>query len=315
MMNQSNKTLMAMTSLFVGVVALSFSPILIRLSENEISPTATVFNRFWLASVVFGLWQAGKAIRQRLSFDKPVQQQRYTRKELLLMLGAGTFFAATLVFMAWSLTQTSVAISIVLHNLTPIFTSLGAWLLFGQGFNRQSLIGMVIALGGAIAIELDELQIATGNVPGGLAAILSAIFLAAYLLCVEQLRTKFSPTTIQLWICGSAALLIFPLLLFAGDQIFPSSVGVWLAVMSFTLICQVLGQGLLTYSLDKLSSVVVSLFHLLQPVFSAIFAWAIFWESLSFSQWVGFAVVIIGLYLAVSSQTAVHFSLNSLEDS
>jgi drug/metabolite transporter (DMT)-like permease len=231
------------------------------------------------------------------------------------MLGAGTFFAATLVFMAWSLTQTSVAISIVLHNLTPIFTSLGAWLLFGQGFNRQFLIGIVIAIGGAIAIELDELQIATSNVQGGIAAILSAIFMAAYLLIVEQLRIKFSAPTLQLWICGSAALVIFPVLLFAGDQIFPSSVGVWLAVIAWALICQVLGQGLLSYSLDRLSSVVVSLVHLLQPVFSAIFAWAIFWENLSFSKWVAFAVVLIGLYLAVSSQAAVHFSLNSLEDS
>lgn len=219
-MNVSNQTKIAIASLFVGVGAISFGSIFMKLSETELSPNATVFNRFWLASVVFLFWNGYKAIRQRFSLVQPVEQQPYTSQDLWLLLGAGILWAATLVCLGWSLTQTSVTISSVLHNLAPIFTSLGAWLLFRQGFERQFLIGMVIALGGAIAIEFEELQIATDEVQGGLAAIVSAIFLGAYLLIVEKLRTKFSPDTIQLWICAIAALVIFPILLFTQDQIF-----------------------------------------------------------------------------------------------
>lgn len=312
-MNESNKTTIAIVSLFVGVVAISFGSIFIRWSESELSPNSTIFNRFWLGSVVFGLWQGYKAIRQRLSGDKPVQQHSYTSQELLLLLGAGIFFAATLSFVAWSLTQTSIAISTILHNLAPIFTSLGAWLLFGQGFNRQFLIGMVVAIGGAIAIEIEQIQIATGEVTGGIAAILSAVFLGAYLLVIEQLRTKFDPIAIQLWVCAIATLSILPMLVFTGDRIFPSSVHGWLFVIFLALVCQVLGQGLLTYSVAQLSSVVVSLVHLLEPVFSSILAWAIFGEKLSFSNGVGFVLVLIGLYLAVSSQAAVDLLQNQLE--
>ncbi|MEH1814394.1 MAG: EamA family transporter [Nostoc sp.] len=306
-MNLSNQTKIAFASLFVGVGAISFGSIFVRLSETELSPNATVFNRLWLGSVVFLLWNGYKAIRQQLSLEKPVQQQLYTSQDLWLLLGAGIFWAATLVFLAWSLTQTSVAISSVLHNLAPIFTSLGVWLLFRKGFEKQFLIGMVIALGGAIAIEFEELQIATDEVKGGLAAIVSAIFLSAYLLIVEKLRTKFSPATIQLWICAIAALAIFPILLFTQDRLFPSTVSGWLWVIFLALICQVLGHGLLTYSLARFSSVVVSLVHLLEPVFSGIFALVIFSEKLTFSNWVGFAVVLMGLYLAVSSQAAVNY--------
>lgn len=297
--------------LLIGVVAISFGSIFIKWSENGLSPNATVFNRFWLAAIAFGLWQSGKVIVERIG-DKPLQQQPYTPQDLWLLLGSGIFFAATLVLIAWSLTQTSVAISTVLHNLVPIFTSLGAWVVFGQRFNRQFLIGMVIALGGMIVIELGELAIATSNILGTWAAILSAISAAGYLLCVEQLRTKFTPITIQLWICGSAALVMLPMLLFSGDRLFPSTLGGWLAVLALAFVCQILGQGLLIYSLDKFSSVVVSLVHLLEPVFSSIFALAIFWERLSFSNWIGFAVVLVGLYLAVSSQVAVP-PQNSLE--
>ncbi|MFN6482160.1 MULTISPECIES: DMT family transporter [unclassified Nostoc] len=305
-MNVSNQTKIAIASLFLGVGAISFGSIFMKLSEIELSPSATVFNRFWLASVVFLLWHGYKAIRQRFSGDKPVEQQPYTSQDILLLLGAGILWAATLVLLAWSLTETSVAISSVLHNLAPIFTSLGVWLLFRQRFENQFLMGMVIALGGAIAIEFEELQIATDEVQGGLAAIVSAVLLSAYLLIVEKLRTKFSPATIQLWICAIAALVILPILLFTQDQLFPSTVNGWLWVISLALICQVLGHGLLTYSLAKFSSVVVSLVHLLEPVFSGIFALIIFSETLTFSNWVGFAVVLIGLYLAVSSQEAVN---------
>ncbi|MEH2054463.1 DMT family transporter [Nostoc sp.] len=305
-MNLFNQTKIAIASLFLGVGAISFGSIFMKLSEMELSPSATVFNRFWLASVVFLLWHGYKAIQQRFSKEKSVEQQPYTSQDLLLLLGAGILWAATLVLLAWSLTQTSVAISSVLHNLAPIFTSLGVWLLFRKRFERQFLIGMVVALGGAIAIEFEELQIATDEVQGGLAAIVSAIFLSAYLLIVEKLRTKFSPVTIQLWICAIAALAIFPILLFTQDQLFPSTVSGWLWVISLAVICQVLGHGLLTYSLAKFSSVVVSLVHLLEPVFSGIFALVIFSETLTLSNWVGFAVVLIGLYLAVSSQAAVN---------
>ena len=173
---------------------------------------------------------------------------------------------------------------------------------------------MVVAIGGAIAIEIEQIQqIATGELTGGIAAIVSAVFMGAYLLVVEQLRTKFDPITIQLWVCAIATLSILPVLVFAQERVFPSSLNGWLFVIFFALVCQVLGQGLLTYSVAGLSSVVVSLVHLLEPVFSSILAWAIFWEKLSFSNWVGFALVLIGLYLAVSSQAAVRLPQNRLE--
>lgn len=295
---------MALAALLLGVSALSFGSIFVRLSEAEISPNATVFNRLWLASLIFGLWNGYKAISGQFSPDKSVEQQSYTRQDFSLLLGAGTCWAATLVLLAWSLTQTSVAISSVLHNLAPIFTSLGAWLLFRHGFKSEFLVGMAIALGGTITIEFEELQIATDEVRGSFAAIVSAIFLGAYLLIVERLRTKFSAEIIQLWVCAIAAVVILPILLFVQDRIFPCSVNGWLWVICQAAICQVLGHGLLTYSLAKFSSVVVSLVHLLEPVFSAIFAFFIFSEELSFFNLMGFAVVLIGLYLAISSQFA-----------
>ncbi|MBW4600082.1 MAG: DMT family transporter [Calothrix sp. FI2-JRJ7] len=287
--------------LFIGIVALSFGSIFIKWSENELSPDATVFNRFWLATVFFALWQFAKVIIQ-FRAREPIQQQPYTYQNLLILSTSGISFALNLVCIAWSLTQTSVAISTVLHNLAPIFTSLGAWLLFNQGFNRQFVIGMVIAFAGAIGIEIEELSTATSNLVGSSVAILSAIFATAYLLAVEKLRAKFDSVTIQLWVCGISVIVMLPFVLLSGNEIFPSTLSGWTWVISLALVCQIVGQGLLTYSLNKFSSVVVSLVHLLEPIISSLFAWVIFWERLSFSNWIGFIILLIGLYIAVSSQ-------------
>lgn len=303
-------TLISLALLVIGVVALSFGSIFVKWSEDGLSSNATVFNRLWLAAIAFGLWQFGLLIVERLKSDEPVQQQPYTQKDVSLLLSAGICWAGTLLLIAWSLTQTSVAISTVLHNLAPIFTSIGAWLLFGHGFNRQFLIGGAIAIGGAITLEFEELAIATVHVQGGIAAIVSAVFFAVYLLIVEQLRTKFAPMTIQLWVCGISALAILPVLLLTGDRLFPTTQSGWLSVLALALVCQVFGHGILTYSLDKFSSVVVSLAHLLEPVFGSIFAFVIFWERLSFSNWVGFAVVLSGLYIAISSFITVDSTLD-----
>ncbi|MBW4675003.1 MAG: DMT family transporter [Desmonostoc geniculatum HA4340-LM1] len=52
-----NKTTRAIIASFVALVIFGIMPILIRWSENEISPNATMFNRCWIAAIIFGIWQ------------------------------------------------------------------------------------------------------------------------------------------------------------------------------------------------------------------------------------------------------------------
>ncbi|MUG95890.1 hypothetical protein F7734_27480 [Scytonema sp. UIC 10036] len=83
----------AFALLFLGVSVISSGSILIKLSEVELSSNVTIFNRFWIASLVFGLLSGYKAIRQRFFSDRPVKQQSYTSHDLLLLLCAGIFWA------------------------------------------------------------------------------------------------------------------------------------------------------------------------------------------------------------------------------
>jgi drug/metabolite transporter (DMT)-like permease len=65
---------------------------------------------------------------------------------------------------------------------------------------------------------------------------------------------------------------------------------------------QVIGQGIVTYTLKRFSSGFVSLFLLLEPLITTILAWGIFFERLSWLNGLAFFVVLAGIYLAKSGQ-------------
>lgn len=288
-------------SLFFAILALSFAAIFIRLSERELSPVATIFNRFWVAALILGLRNLIKFLTERHSPESSIQKQHYTIRDLVLLVVMSCFFSGTLITWAWSLTQTSVANSNLLHNVTPLFTTLFGWLFLSQIFEGRFLLGMVIAISGSILIGLGDLRIANEHFTGDLLAILSAVFSAANLLTVEKLRVKFSATTILFWCSLIGALLTFPMVLLTEDVLFPHSWSGWLAIIALALVCQVLGQSLQAYNLKKFSSGFVSVCLLLDPVITAILAWIIFSEQLSPLNLLAFSVVLVGIYLVKSS--------------
>jgi drug/metabolite transporter (DMT)-like permease len=298
---QNKDSFWAIISLSAALLAVSLAAIFIRLSEREIGPNATVFNRLWIATVVFAVWNGADAARRRMSGAEPELRSNYTLRDLILLIAVGVVSSASLGFWAWSLTQTNVANSTVLRNLTPLFTTLGGWLLLGRRFDNRFLVGMAIALVGAIAIGIDDFQASGEHLAGDIAALLSAMFYAGNLLIAEHLRTKFPATTILMWRCFIGSILILPLVLLAGDRVFPYSWQGWLAVIALAVVCQAFGQGLLIHSLGRLSSGFVALFLLLEPAITAILAWILFSERLSLLNWLAFSVVLVGIYLAKSS--------------
>lgn len=298
---------LAIVSLSLALVAVSFAPIFIRLGETELGPNATVLNRLLVFLFVFGI---GRLATQRFAPEKEINEEedKISMQQWLLLGSVGIITVLSLSLWAISLQYTTVAKCMLLNNLTPIFTSLGSWLIFGKRFDRKFLIGMIIALSGAIALGFEDLTAADGLLIGDLFALLSAVFLGIYFLIVEQLRFRFSATTILLWRCGIGSMALLPIVLFTEVQLFPHTKVAIFAVMGLGLISEGLGQRLLADCMDKLSSSFVALFLLLEPIVSAVLAWLIFVEKFSPLTWIGFVVVLSGIYLAQTSQTASHES-------
>lgn len=302
--------LISLGTLSVGLVAISFAPIFIRLSETEMGAMGSILDRMVIFFVTFGCWEW---IRPKSEQALELKKQPITLTQWSLLIAVGVISVLSLVLWAVSLEYTSVAKSMLLSNLTPLFTSTLGWLILGKRFGGKFLMGMAIALFGAMALGIEDLGGADGSLIGDLLALLSAVFLGSYFLVVEQLRTRFSATVILLWRCAVGSIVLLPLTFFREGKLFPVSAIAIGAVIGLGMISEGLGQRLIATCLERLSASFVAVFLLLEPIISAILAWIILHENLSPITWVGFAIVLTGIYLAQSSDAEAKNLENAVE--
>ncbi len=297
----ANPKIKAIAVLLFAVVVLSFVPILVKFAESEISPKAIIFHRLWIASTILGLGQAFMRKRSQLFPKQPTPINPYSSRQIGLLLVTGLFFAAQQILWAFSVTQTSLANSSLLHNFTPLFVAVIGFLLFGQRFDRQFILGMIVAISGSVILGIDDLLYGTSKVLGDGIALVSAIFLAIYLLLVERVRNHLDAITTVLYLSIIGTLAILPILCTSKDCIFPSSWGGWLAVvgLAWTVI---LGFCSVLYALKWLSSGFVAMTLLIEPILTGIFAWVIFSERLDLYNLLAFPTVMLGIYLATTSE-------------
>ncbi|WP_240041638.1 MULTISPECIES: DMT family transporter [Okeania] len=289
--------------LSTAILILSSASILIRLSENELGPFATIFNRLWIAIIALVVWKTFTKARSQIIEGVSIEPETYTKKDIVLSVMSGLISVPCVLLWAWSLTESSVTNSNLLHNLMPLFVALTGWLFLGKKFDYYFLSGLVLGLGGTISISIQDFQISTDHLIGDIAALLSAWFYAGTYMLVEKLREKFSTTTVLLWACSIELLVVFPATLLTENQLFPSSMNGWLVAIGLGVFCQVIGQGIMAYSLKQFSSGFVSLFILLEPIFTGFLAWIIFGEELTLMNGIAFLVVLTGIYLAQLSQS------------
>lgn len=277
----------ALIALFAGATCIALSPIWVRLAD--VGPTASAFWRVALAVPL--LWAAAAlAARSRATLD---------RRKRWLLVAAGLAFAGDLVFWHWSIQLTSVANSTLLANLSSIFVTLAAWLLWRQKPTRTFLVGLLLALAGVALLVRSSLGFSATALVGDALGVITAMFYAWYLLTVKRLR-DLGAATLQLMAVTTAltAAILLPVALASGETLLPSSARGWLVLLGLAWITHAGGQGLITYALAHLRAAFSSVGLLLQPVMAAMFAWLLLGEPLVALQFAGGAVVLAGIYLA-----------------
>ena len=297
-----SKIAIAFGTLFAVLLFYAWIPILVKLGEYEISPDAIIFNVRWIGAIILTLWNGLSLIKHRWSENSvPVKLFPDTRNLLLLLLMLAVFSVGHQLLNAWSLTQTSVANSEVLHSLTPLFTTLLGWMLLGQRFDRRFLIGIAIAIVGSLVLAVNDFSITPDKLQGDGLALVSAIFWGGYLLILEKLQFSLSINVITTWNFCLGIIFLLPVISIANENFFPHSWEVWLILGCYGAVL-VFTQALVTYSLKLLSAGLVATILLLHPGVTAILAWGIFSETLNWLNLLAFIVILLGVYLATFSK-------------
>ena len=274
----------AVAALLAGAAAIGASALFVKVSET--GPVATAFWRVALALPFLWAWSviwsrgghvAGFAAERRL------------------IVAAGLFFAGDLAVWHWSIVLTSVANATLLANLAPIFVALAVWLLYGKRPTALFLAGLAAALAGVAVLLGGDFRAGGGAVLGDILGVVTAMFYGAYQLTVTRARSRASTSVIMAWSGLVTAVVLLPLALGSGEQLFPHSAAGWAKLVGLALISQVAGQSLIAYAMAHLPATFSSVGLRAQPVIAAALAWVLLGETLGWIEIAGAIVVLAGI--------------------
>lgn len=280
---------MALLAIFVGVGAIAFSPIFVRLSD--LGPNAVAFWRMALATPLLWAWTAASGGGQAVA--RPASRRSY-----LWLLLPGLFFAGDLMLWHAAIGLTSVANATFLPNLAPLIVSLVAWQWLGERLKPVFAVGLVAALAGVGMMVAASIGRGESNLLGDLLATITALFYAGYILSVKQLRSRYNAPTIMLSSALIGTIILFAATLASRETFLPGDWRGWLVLLGLAWFSHVGGQGLIAYALAHLPASFSSVTMLLQPVLAALFAWLLLSEAMAPLQAAGGVLVILGILLA-----------------
>lgn len=279
----------ALVALIAGALAIAFSPIFVRLSE--LGPTATAFYRVALAVPLLWAW---RAIEDRREGAAP----RLPQRKVWMLILAGACFSGDLAFWHWSIKLTSVANATLFANFTPIFVTVGAYFLLGERVRPSFLLGLALALAGAVLLMGDSLALSFDHLLGDGLGVVTAVFYGGYILVVTRLRNAVSVARIMLWSGVVTAIVLLPVALLSGERVVPTTLHGWLILIGLAWGSHAAGQSFIAYALAHLPASFSSVALLVQPVGAALLAWALLAEPLGTLQALGGAVVLAGVLVA-----------------
>jgi drug/metabolite transporter (DMT)-like permease len=282
----------------VGVVAISTSPILIRLAA--------------VPALALAFWRCLAGAAVLAPFARRGRAGGLARGDLALLATAGVFLAAHFALWNASLALTSVGAATTLVSCTPLFVGIGARFL-GEAPGRRTWAGIALATVGAVVIGVSDALAgpvagaqATGasGLLGDVLAFAGAAAVAVYLLIGRVMRQRLPVSTYAASVYGTAAAVLLPACLLTGSSLGGYAAGSWLAVAGVVIGPQLLGHTVFNSLLTSVSATVVSVVLLIEPVGATALAWLLFHELPAAGFWVGAPLVLAGSWLAIIGEQA-----------
>jgi drug/metabolite transporter (DMT)-like permease len=277
--------------LALGVAAVSTSAPLIRLADAP--PLAVAFYRNLFAALALLPFALARHRAELARLDG--------RRWWALALAGGLLAGH---FASWipSVALTTVAASTVLVETQSIWAAVGARVILGERVRRAAFVGIAVALAGAAIITGFDFALSADAFAGDLLAVVGAIAAAGYLLTGRRLRQRLSLAVYAGVVYGLCSVLLLLAALVFGTPLLGYEPKVWLLFVLMAAGPQILGHTVFNYLLKDLDATVVAVAVMAEPVGASLLALAIFGEVPPWSAVIGGAVILAGIYLAITAQ-------------
>ena len=269
-----------------GVFAVSFSALFVRLATAPAMIIATyrlLFTFLFLAPFTL--------TRHRHDLRGLTGRQRG--------LAAASGVCLALHFVTWftSLRYTSIASSVVLVTMQPLFVVLGSWLFFRERISRMAMLGGALALSGSIVIGAGDFRLGGTAFWGDLLALAAAVMVSGYLLIGRRLRSGVSLPAYTFVTYGSSSLVLVLASLASRTHFYPYPATDWLLFLGLALVCTIFGHTVFNWVLRYVQASVVAVSVLGEPLGAIVWASLFLGEYPTVRQAVGALFIFGGLFL------------------
>lgn len=212
---------------------------------------------------------------------------------------AGIAMAFAFSFYIFSLLNTSVASTLFILSIAPVFAALMSWFWIGEKPTTVTWISMLLALLGVLVMVGAGLEL--GRTAGNLYAVVSAVSFAFMLVLARRsgksdlLGGNFLGATLAMAAMGGIALLVSD----GGLRVSMRDLLLMLCMGAFTI---GLGIAFVAWAAPSLPSAEVSLLVLIESVLSPLWVWIFVGESMSVYEISGGGLLILAVAVLVLMQ-------------
>lgn len=264
--------------LFFGVLIVSFSGIMIRVSEA--SPSALAFYRCLIASFLYI-----SALRGNFKiFD--------FRREFLLLL-SGIFVAFHFYFWISSFEHTTVAGAVIPLTAQPFVTSLISYLVYKERISLREAVATAIVLLGIITMIFLDAKASLEISFGDILSLIGTLFLCGFILIGRFMIPRIGTLNFNMRSYVIASLLLF--MISSKEILQPFSIREWLIFWGLGGGCSFLGYTLINNSLKFFGAGTVGMALVGEPVLSIAWSWLFLKEALTLPQTLGLLTSILGM--------------------
>jgi len=278
----------AYITLFVGVLAVSFAAIFIRLADAP--PLVIAAYRLTIASIILIPIASVKSMRGL---------KQLSRRDMLLILLSSISLALHFGLWITSLSYTSIASSVVLVTSHPAFVAVISYFLWGERLNRLTIGGIAIALIGVIVINYGGFTFGSQALLGNLLAFLAGFVVAAYLIIGGQLRARIDILSYLTLVYSCAAVILLVAAIISGHSFFGYSTTTYIMLILLALVPQLLGHSCLNLAVRLIPVTLVSVAILGEPVGATLLGCFILSEMPTVNEIVGGLLILGGIFIVM----------------
>lgn len=255
-----------LAALLLGNIALALGPWFVRLADT--GPISAAFWRMFLALPFVMLLARGTG--QAIS--------GIPRRTLLFIALASLSFSTDLASWHIGIEMTRLGNATMFGNAGSIILLFWGFIIARMMPKGLELLAIIFALAGAAILMGRSLEISTTTLIGDLFCLAAGLLYAVYLLTLQGARQEIGGWSLLVWVSIFASPVLLVLAIISGEPVWPQD---WTPVIALSFFSQLVGQGLLVFSLRHFSPLIIGLALLTQPAVAALYGYQFFGEVLS----------------------------------